>query len=227
MSVFRGGICSAVSGRGCTSAKHLLGLPRRSFPRWERDCSERFHWIRRTRIFFDPLCFCSSVLLLFLARSPRYHEETRSHIQPIAFVLPVHVYSRIRGWSRGCLWCWSKVVYASRRVCIGGGHGVGMGWIMVVEGIAMLGMFNTGATTRHEEMVDFSHGINLVESYLPDAISCLPANAHLKIFQAAARAKTLIAPRCNHLPSFCSSPDRLFFPRFPKISSKDSSTVSL
>lgn len=69
----------------------------------------------------------------------------------------------------------------------------------MVEGIAMLGMFNTGATTRHGEMADFSHGINLVESYLPDAIFCLPANAHLKIFQAAARAKTLIAARCKNI----------------------------
>lgn len=69
-----------------------------------------------------------------------------------------------------------------------------------MEGIAMLGMFNTDATTRHGEMADFSHGINLVESYLPDAISCLPANPHLKIFQAAARAKTLIATRCKTHP---------------------------
>lgn len=29
----------------------------------------------------------------------------------------------------------------------------------------MLGMFNTGATTRHGEMVGFNRGINLVESY--------------------------------------------------------------
>jgi len=29
----------------------------------------------------------------------------------------------------------------------------------------MLGMFNTGATTRHREMVGFNRGINLVESY--------------------------------------------------------------
>lgn len=83
-----------------------------------------------------------------------------------------------------------------------------------MEGIAMLGMFNTDATTRHGEMADFSHGINLVESYLPDAISCLPANPHLKIFQAAARAKTLIATRCKTHP-LCST----IFARFSDNSS--------
>jgi len=33
------------------------------------------------------------------------------------------------------------------------------------RGIAMLGMFNTGATTRHGEMAGFNREINLVESY--------------------------------------------------------------
>lgn len=44
-----------------------------------------------------------------------------------------------------------------------------------MEGIAMPGMFNTrrNDTGTGGEMADFSHGINLVESYLPDAISCL------------------------------------------------------
>ena len=71
-----------------------------------------------------------------------------------------------------------------------------------MEGIAMLGMFNTGRndTGTRGEMADFSHGINLVESYLPDAISCLARTPALKIFQAATRAKTLIALRCKDIP---------------------------
>lgn len=50
----------------------------------------------------------------------------------------------------------------------------------------MPGMFNTGATTRHGEMVGFNRGINLMESYLPAAISCLP-HAPREIFQRRKR----------------------------------------
>lgn len=59
------------------------------------------------------------------------------------------------------------------------------------RGIAMLGMFNTGATTRHGEMVGFNRGINLVESYPPlAAISCLPRALAEKFFRGG---ETLIA----------------------------------
>lgn len=50
----------------------------------------------------------------------------------------------------------------------------------------MPGMFNTGATTRHGEMVGFNRGINLVESYPPAATSCLP-RAPREIFQRRKR----------------------------------------
>lgn len=65
----------------------------------------------------------------------------------------------VRGWSRDCLPCRFKGLRGSGG-CIGAEG-------CIAEGIAMLGMFNTGATTRHGEMAGFSHGINLAESYLP------------------------------------------------------------
>ena len=94
----------------------------------------------------------------------------------------------MRTW-RGCPWVVVERVY--RRMSGG-----------TMEGIAMPGMFNTGRndTGTGGEMADFSHGINLVESYLPDAISCLARTPALKIFQAATRAKTLIALRCEDIP---------------------------